>query len=72
MRDVQQILAVLRPRSDVRKPIVKIEMSRIPDEAEAYGGQGMPQTVVTLVRKRGTWSVVSVTEVTEVIHLEAQ
>jgi hypothetical protein len=70
-RDVQQILAVLRPRSDIRKPITRIEMSRKPDEATVHGGNGYPQTVVTLVKKRGAWSVASVEQVTEVIHVEA-
>jgi hypothetical protein len=70
-RDVQHILAVVRPRSDIRKPITKIEMDRTPEEATVYGGNGYPQSVVTLVKKRGAWSVASVQQITEVIHLEA-
>ena len=70
-RDVQQILAIVRPRSDIRKPITKIEMWRTPDEASVTGGEGYPQTLITLVKKHGAWSVVSVQQITETIHLEA-
>ena|SRR5438874_13269353 len=70
-RDVHQILAIVRPRSDIRKPITKIEMWRTPDEATVHGGNGYPQTLVTLVKKHGVWSVASIEQITEVIHLEA-
>ena len=63
--DVRQILAIVRPRADIRKPISRIEVWRH-DEAEVHGGDGQNQTFVRLTRTHGKWSVVSVVEETRV------
>src|ERR1700738_92754 len=62
-RDVGQIIACVLQRSDVQKPISKIEVWH-PDQAEVHTGEGEGGSFVRLVRKHGKWSVVSVVQET--------
>lgn len=65
LRDVQQIVACVLQRADVRKPIAKIE-AWYRNQAEVHCGptsDGATASFVKLVRKDGKWSIVSVEKV---------